>query len=158
MMFLFQVLLVITAAFWASATVAEAVFTSNEEISLHPFIRVTLGYILMLVWFGVAWKYMTIKWAWVLGITLLALYGHKGVMADGGIAPWGAALFKKYSRPFAWILAGEPLFILPLHMSGNYGPFTEMGGDVVVYSETPKYLVDNNLPCYGVSDIIFYWD
>ena len=47
------------------------------------------------------------------------------------------------------------LFVLPLHISQKYGPFTEGGGDVTVYAETAKYLVDHDLPGYGISDIVY---
>jgi hypothetical protein len=157
-MFLLHLLGIVSVVYWASVILVELVWKSAAERRLHPSVRVGLGYLTMLVWFGAVLKFVPIGKGWLLGLALLAAYvgGHRNCelaelwrrFRDTG---------RSYLVCFAWFLVLVNLFLLPLHLTGTYGPFTEGGGDVSVYADAAKFLTDHDLPAYGVRDFLHDW-
>ena len=145
-MFLLHTLAAFTVAFWISAVVAQVVMRSPEEAGLSPAVRVGFGFFIALAYFSAAWQFVAIGYAWWAGLALLALY------AAGRPAPaaaWLAAI-RDYARAYAFFLAGAALFFLPMLLAWTFGPFTEGGGDISIYADTAKYLVDRGLTESGL--------
>lgn len=153
-MFLAYTLLVFFIIYSISAFLAETIFTSPNEQKIPISTRVGLGYFLSLFYFVSAWLFMSIRQAWCLGLILLALYicgkTSKGLLA----LEWKSVkgLLKKHFKILCVFLLLANLFFLPLHLSGNYGPFSEGGGDVTIYSDTAKRLADFNLNAVGLEE------
>ncbi|MDO8811297.1 MAG: hypothetical protein Q7J38_04625 [Gallionella sp.] len=153
-MFLISTLFVFTIIYAVSAILSEAVFTSDAERRLPLAVRVGFGYFLSLLYFVSAWLFMSIRQAWMLGIVLLALYVY-GKFAKGLLViKLGDAknLLKKHLCVLAAFLLVANFFFLPLHLAANYGPFSEGGGDVTVYSDVAKRLADFNLTATGLEE------
>ena len=49
-------------------------------------------------------------------------------------------------------LCSANLFFIPLHIAGHYGPFSERGGDITIYSDVAKRLTDFNLNAVGLNE------
>lgn len=156
MMYLAKLLASVTVIYWLSVIVAEAALVTSEERKMPASIRTGFGYMLIFAWFVAAWKVLTIGQSWALGIAVFGLYALARPKAElYGVLANAKASAKSYAVTFMWVMAGVNLFILPLHISGNYGPFTEGGGDVSVYADTPKYIADHKLPAYGIDDLFY---
>ena len=153
-MFLVHTLLVFIAIYSVSALLAETIFTSHTERKIPAAVRVGLGYFLSLFYFISAWLFLSIRQAWVLGFILLGLYVYgkasKGLLIVNGDSV--KALLKKHLKILGLFLVSANLFFLPLHLAGHYGPFTEGGGDVSVYSDVAKRLTDFNLNAVGLEE------
>ena len=145
-MFLLHALAVFTVAFWISAVVAEVMLRTPGEAALSPGVRVGFGFMASLAFFCAAWQFASIGVAWLAGVILLAAYaaGMPRPLAQW-IAPW-----RGYARSYAMFLAGAAIFFLPLLLSWTFGPFTEGGGDISIYADTAKYLVDHGLTEAGL--------
>lgn len=151
-MFLVNAFIVISVVYWISAFIAETVLTSGDERSLHPGVRVGFGFLISLIYFSSVCLLMSVQLAWMLGIILLSIYIYgvhgiphkpkKEIMSH---------FITQYGKTFIAFFAGTSIFFLPLIMSNNYGPFTEGGGDVSIYSDTAKYLQDNHLNQLGLT-------
>jgi hypothetical protein len=153
-MFLVNTLLVFIAIYSVSALLAETIFTSHTERKIPTAVRVGLGYFLSLFYFISAWLFLSIRQAWVVGFILLGLYVYgkasKGLLVLNGDPV--KALLKKHLKVLGIFLVSANLFFLPLHLAGHYGPFTEGGGDVSVYSDVAKRLTDFNLNAVGLEE------
>lgn len=154
-MFLLHFLFSFTVIFWLSAAVADTLLAPHNLRRLSPAIRVGVGYLALLLWLSVAWKFVPILWAWMSGIALLFGLRYRWLYSKMRECQRSANRFiRRYLISFAGYLLLANLFLLPLHIGGTYGPFTEGGGDVSIYAETAKYMVDHNLPAYGLSDLV----
>jgi hypothetical protein len=142
-MFVIEALGVFTAAFAMSALVAEAAMRSQEERELAPAVRAGFGYFIALAFFCGAWQFVTIGWAWLAGIVLVV-----ACMAARGL-PSRESL-RGYARAYLALLALAAVYFLPLAAAGAFGPFTEGGGDISIYADTAKYLVDHGLTEAGL--------
>ena len=90
---------------------------------------------------------MPITWAWIFGICILATFVASYSRAElKAWLSWGKHVVKSYLPLFGWYLLVANVFLIPLHIGKNYGPFTEGGGDVSVYADLSKYLTDHSLP------------
>jgi hypothetical protein len=145
-MFLLEALAFFTAAFWMSAAVAQAVLRSPAERALSPVTRAGFGFFVALVFFSAAWQFVTIGWAWIAGTVLLASYA-----AAMGWPPRGA--WRGYMRAYPACMAGAGLYFLPMLLAWAFGPFTEGGGDISIYADTAKYLVDHGLTETGYAEL-----
>lgn len=142
-MFLFHALAIFSVAFWISALVAEIVLRSPGERALSPGVRAGFGFFVGLAFFSAAWQFVSIGWAWLAGGALLLLYA-----AGVGAPPRSA--WRGYAAAYGAFLAGAGVFFLPLILSWTFGPFTEAGGDISIYADTAKYLVDRGLTEAGM--------
>lgn len=151
-MFLLESLLVISAVYWCSALISESVFTSGEEQQLPHSVRIGLAYFLSLAYFSSAWLIMPIREAWALGILLLALHlaGRYRTKPPRQILLGAKKILLRHAKLYGIFLLGANIYFIPLHASMNYGPFTESGGDITVYSDVAKYLTDRNLTATGL--------
>jgi hypothetical protein len=152
--FLIHTLLVFVTIYAISAVLAEIIFSSHAERKLPPAVRVGLGYFLSLFYFVSAWLFMSIRQAWLLGLVLLALYVY-GKTSKGLLnLEWTflKGLLKKHAKVLGIFLLSANLFFLPLHIASEYGPFSEGGGDVSVYSDVAKRLTDFNLNAVGLEE------
>jgi hypothetical protein len=151
-MFLLQCLAVVAAAFWISAVAAEAVLRSAAERALAPGVRVGFGFMLTLAWFTAAWQVMSITQAWLVGLVLFALFAWArfGAPSAARARSGVATLWARYRHAFAGFFAGTILFFGPLAAVFTFGPFTEGGGDVSIYADTTKFLVDRGLTEFGL--------
>lgn len=143
-MFLLHCLAVLTVAFWLCAAVGELVLRSPEERTLAPGVRAGFGFVIALAWFSAAWQFVSIPWAWLGGVALLALHAASGERPS--LATW-----RPYARAYAVFLGIAAVFFLPMLMSWTFGPFTEGGGDISIYADTAKYLVDHGLTERGLA-------
>lgn len=151
-MFLLLCLGVLAVVFWLSTIVAEAFMTSPSERALPTGARVGFGFVLTLVFFSAAWQLMTIGQAWILALVLMALYGlaRFGRPTKAKLDAAGRHLRALYARTFAAFLGAGVVFFMPLVLAWSYGPFTEGGGDVSIYADTAKYMVDRGLTEFGL--------
>jgi hypothetical protein len=151
--FLFEFVVSLTVIYWVSSTVAEIVINARYERELPVACRLTVGYLVSVVWFAAAFKVMPIQWAWGLGVALLAAFACRISWLSQSLVI--ASLIKRYLKPYIWCLLLANVLLLPLHMGRTYGPFTEGGGDVSLYADVAKYLVDNNLAAFGMDDLAY---
>lgn len=151
-MFLISTLFVFIVVYGCSAILAETVFTSDAERRLPVATRVGFGYFLSLLYFAAAWLFMSITQAWVLGVLLLALYTYGKF--GGGLTSEKFSRIRgviwQHCKVLGAFLIVANIFFIPLHLSGNYGPFTEGGGDITVYSDVAKKLTDFDLTATGL--------
>jgi hypothetical protein len=151
-MFLLQCLAVTAVVFWVSAAAAALLLRSAAERDLRPGVRVGFGFMLVLAYFSAAWQVASITQAWIAGLALAALYAWGRFGRPGAARAAGACreLWRDYRRAFAGFLVGALAFFAPLVATWNFGPFTEGGGDVSIYADTTKYLVDRDLTEFGL--------
>ncbi len=154
MVFLIHTLVVVSIIYWFSAVVAEIVFRSRRERQLHHAVRVALGYVVSVAWFTASFKFVSPVIGWLSGLSLLFLYG-KLYSRESWRAFFAAMkpLWKSYVRSFLWCLVAANIFLVPLHLSQTYGPFSEGGGDISIYADVAKYLADHNRPAYGKGNV-----
>lgn len=155
-MFLLSALFIVCVTYTLSAIVAETMLVSSEERALSSIVRAGFGFVISLVFFSAAWLMMPAKDALVLGVSLLFMQGY--VHSSGMHSEWLPVLRAKlvsHARSLMGVLICALLFFSPLLFSGNFGPFTEGGGDVSIYADTAKYLYDRNLTEYGFSSTGF---
>lgn len=151
-MFLFQTLLVMSAIYWISALVAETFMTSSNENDLIPGVRVGFGFLLVTAYFAGAWIGMSVQQAWLLLMGLLSfIFIMQWFRTDKKILFICHFFVSKYLKTFILFLAGSLVFFAPLIISGNYGPFTESGGDITIYSDSAKLLVDEHRTALGAN-------
>lgn len=153
-MFLIHTLFVFFAIYVISAVLAETIFTSHTERKIPTAVRVGLGYFLSLIYFVSAWLFLSIRQAWLLGLVLLTLYIYGKTSKRLLSFQWKTVreIFKNHTKIFGAFLLSANLFFLPLHLAGHYGPFSEGGGDVSVYSDVAKRLTDFNLNAVGLEE------
>jgi len=152
-MFLIHTLTIIVAIYTMSAVLAELIFSSELERKLPIAVRVGFGYFLSLLYFYGSWVCMSMRQAWALGILLLIFYTHGKFSKDHlpSFLQFKLAL-KKHLKLLGIFLILANIFFLPLHWKMNYGPFTEGGGDISVYSDVAKRLDDFNLSAAGFEE------
>jgi hypothetical protein len=143
-MFLLHCLAIFTIAFWMSAAVGELALRSPEERAMAPGARAGFAFVITLAYFSAAWQFVTIPLAWAGGIALLAL------QAWGGSWP-PASEWRRYARTYLVFLGIAAVYFLPLLLAWTFGPFTEGGGDISIYADTSKYLVDHGLTERGLA-------
>ncbi|MEW5975399.1 MAG: hypothetical protein AB1898_06280 [Acidobacteriota bacterium] len=152
-MFYVQWMAGITVMFWVSAVLAESVFDSVEERNLPVGTRVGLAFFFSLAWFAAASVLVSIQIAWLMSATLFLLHMacRRGERLRRFLEfrNW----MPRYWMSYVSFVLLTNLFLLPLHISRVYGPFTEGGGDVSVYADVAKYFTDQRLPVYGLDDI-----
>jgi hypothetical protein len=107
---------------------------------------------LSVVYFSAAWQLFTIGQAWAIALVLLALYAWArfGIPSRFALAGAGRYLWARYAAAFGAFVAGAGLFFAPIIVGGAHGPFTEGGGDVTIYADTTKYMVDHELTEFGL--------
>ena len=153
-MFLLHTLFVFVVIYVSSALLAETIFTSKIEKKLPTGVRVGLGYFLSLFYFVSAWLFLSIRQAWLFGILLLGLYVYGKISKGWLVLEWGnlKCLLIKHAKTLGVFLLSANLFFIPLHFAGHYGPFTEGGGDITIYSDIAKRLTDFNLNAVGLDE------
>ena len=90
----------------------------------------------------------------MLGILLLGLYIYGKISKGLVILEWYdlKQLLRKHVTTLGVFLLSANLFFIPLHLGGHYGPFSEGGGDISVYSDAAKRLTDFNLNAVGLDE------
>ena len=143
---------VFTVAYALSALACEFVFTSPQEHELPGGVRAGLGFVFLVTYFGGLWALVSVQNAWLLGSPILILYW----IATRRAAPageWRRRLEKTLRAHAAGYLAclgAVVVFFAPLALALKSGPFTEGGGDVSIYADGTKYLVDHGLTAKGM--------
>ena len=150
-MFLILSFLVIILIFWFSAFIAEITMDSKGEHLLDPGVRVGFGFIFTCSYFAGAWTILSMQQAWIFGATFISIfifgkYGFSWIQKTPSLA---GSLFLKYYRAFSCFLAGTIVFFAPLILSGNFGPFSEGGGDITIYADSAKLLTDKKMTGIG---------
>lgn len=150
-MFLLQALFIVSSIFWISAVITETVMTSNAERSLIPSLRVGFGFLFSIAYFCGVWLVMSIQQGWgLLAVMLAIMLVMRWRSADNkNIARIVKQFANTYIKTFILFLVGSLVFFAPLIISGNYGPFTEGGGDITIYADSAKYLVEENRTALG---------
>ena len=153
-MFLIHTLFVFIVIYIVSALLAETIFTSKIEQKLPTGVLIGLGYFLSLFYFVSAWLILSIRQAWILGLLLLGFYIYGKISKGLLILEWNRLknLLGKHARVLGVFLLAANLFFIPLHFGGHYGPFSEGGGDISVYSDAAKRLTDFNLNAVGLDE------
>jgi hypothetical protein len=144
MMFLLQCLWIVVAAYACGALVAEVLMRSDEERALPPAARALFGFLILVTWFAGAWQFLSIGQSWLLGAAVIALLGWGRVR----LADLRASL-QTHARGCAAVLAGALLFFAPLIVANDYGPFSESSGDLTIYSDGSKLMVERGLTSFG---------
>jgi hypothetical protein len=149
--FLVLCLAVFSIAFWVSALAAETFMRSDAERQLGPAARIGFGFVLTLLYFNAAWQVVSITQAWMLALALMSLQAWSAFgFSAGALRAAAAGVWARYGRVFGAFLGGALVFFMPLEVVRNFGPFTEGGGDVSIYADTTKYLVDRELTAFGL--------
>ena len=153
-MFLIHTLFIFIAIYSISAILAEIIFSSESEKKMPTAVRIGFSYFLSLLYFFGAWVLMSIRQAWALGILLIIIYayGKFGNIFKAFDGAYFKQLLKNHLKLLGVFLILANIFFLPLHWEGQYGPFTEGGGDITVYSDTAKRLDDYNLSAAGFEE------
>ena len=153
-MFLIHTLLILIVVYTMAAVLAEVVFTSETERKLPTAVRIGFSYFLSLLYFYGAWVCMSIRQAWALGIILLIIYsyGKFGNIFKTFDKAQFKQLLNKHVKLLGVFLILANIFFLPLHWNQQYGPFTEAGGDITIYSDVAKRLDDFNLSAAGFEE------
>ena len=153
-MFLIHTLLIFVAIYMMSAVLAEVIFSSETERKLPTAVQIGFSYLLSLLYFTGAWVCMSIRQAWILGIIILTIYayGKFGNLFIAFARTQFGQLLKKNLLMLGGFLILANIFFLPLHWDRQYGPFTERGGDITVYSDIAKRLDDFNLSAAGFGE------
>jgi hypothetical protein len=153
-MFLVHTLIVFFVIYVISAVLAETIFTSEVEQKLPLAVRVGFGYIFSLFYFSSTWWFLSIRQAWVLGVILCALYLYGKTSKQILNLEWNhlKQRIKKHGEVLCVLFVSANLFFLPLYLANEYGPFSEGGGDVSVYSDVAKRLTDFNLTGTGLEE------
>ena len=144
MIFLLQCLWIVLVAYACGAVVSGVLMRSGEERALPAAPRALFGLLIAITWFAAAWQFLPIGQAWALGAALLALLAWRRVR----IAELRASL-GEHARGCAVIVAGAFLFFAPLIAANQYGPFTESGGDITIYSDGSQLMVEKGLTSFG---------
>ena len=153
-MFLIHTLLIFVAIYTMSAVLSELIFTSETERKLPTAVRIGFSYFLSLLYFNGAWVCMSIRQAWALGIVLLIIYtyGKFGNIFQAFNRTQFKQLLNKHLKLLGVFLILANIFFLPLHWNQQYGPFTEGGGDISIWSNIAKRLDDFNLSAAGFEE------
>lgn len=152
-MFLLQTFLMIASIYWISALISEAFMTSNQERALLPTFRVGLGFLFSVAYFCGAWLGMSIGQAWLLlGILIALIFTNRWLkLKNKNLLLLLRTFVTRYLKTFIFFLIGSIIFFAPLFISGNYGPFTESGGDITIYADTAKLLTTNQRTALGAT-------
>jgi hypothetical protein len=150
-MLLVMSMLVLVFVFWFSALIAEITLGTNEELRLTPAVRVGFGLLLSVIYFAAVWQVMPMEEAWLLGISLLLIYGFGkfGFYPISNSITLLRSFVQKYGLTCMLFMVGGVVFFAPLLISHNYGPFTEGGGDITIYADTAKLLTDLRMTSLG---------
>ena len=153
-MFLIHTLGIFSAIYTLSAILTELIFTSEVERKLPTAVRIGFSYFLSLLYFYGTWACMSVRQAWTLGVLLLIVYvyGKFGSIFKVFDRTQFKQLLKKHLRLLGVFLILANIFFLPLHWNQQYGPFTEGGGDIAVYSDTAKKMSDSHLSSLGFEE------
>jgi len=153
-MFFFQIILVLIIVYSFSCVVGELLISSKIKSQMNSFVSVCLGFIFITMWHTIFFKFISIISSWMLGISCLLLFGYfyrKNKILFIKIHKVKYKL-REHTKNFIFLLIFANIFFAPLHISGNYGPFTDGGGDISIYADMAKYLNDKSIPSYGIKD------
>lgn len=133
--------------FFLSSWLVYELFFDDSPTLLPASLRLTAGYLLIQIFFAASFKFFSIQTCWALAgaILVIRLIQRRKIPLKTLklFLSLGVGLFLSFN-----------LFFLPLHLARNYGPFTEGGGDVTIYADTAKYIVDHHQPAWGLMDIM----
>lgn len=150
-MLLITSMLVLVFVFWFSALIAEITLGTSEELRLPPAVRVGFGLLLSVMYFAAVWQFMPMEEAWLIGISLLLIYGFGkfGFYPISNSITLLRSFVQKYGLTCILFIVGGIIFFAPLLISQNYGPFTEGGGDITIYADAAKLLTDLRMTSLG---------
>jgi len=150
-MYFYFYILACSSVLFISSWLIQALFLNDNPIKLPAAFRLIAGYFLIQVFFSASFKFFSIQTSWILGIALLLvqLIRNKGLPKKS---------FSDFKSLGVGIFLSVNLFFLPLHLAKTYGPFTEGGGDITIYADVAKFIVDHHLPVWGIDDTIEKWN
>ena len=150
---LIEILFIFTGIYWISYLISLFVTASFDYKHLKLPLRITLGFIYFSFVNAIFFKIFSIQSSIILSIFLLlgiSFVKNKNFITDS------ITLLKKSFRSssfyFIFYLLLMNVFILPMHIRGHYTGFTEKGGDITIYSDISKYLVEHKEPAFGLQD------
>jgi hypothetical protein len=148
---LISTLSVVTAIYFISTLVGIAIFNSHQEKLIPLPIRIGFGYFLILFFLSAFWQFVSISYAWGMGLLCFTfyLYGRDGMDIFRVLISSIKIYYKNVINFYLLVIIGSLLFFAPLLISGNFGPFTEGGGDVSIYSDVSKLYTDKGLTAQG---------
>ena len=152
-MFLIHVLVVLSIVYWVSSLVGAIALSPREAREIPAIIKTGFGFFLTMIYFAVLWQITSIPIAWAVGFISLSLYGY-GKYGNSAPAILAMKIKKYLNRYLMWyfkFLVGSIALLFPLIISGNFGPFTEGGGDVSIYADVAKLYTDEGLTSKGDS-------
>jgi hypothetical protein len=150
---LIEILFIFTGIYWISYLISLFVTASFDYKHLKLPLRITLGFIYFSFANAIFFKIFSIQVSVFLSIFLLlgiSFIKNKNFLPDSFL------LFKNSRKSsviyFSLYLFLLNVFILPMHISKHYTAFTEKGGDITIYSDISKFLVDHKEPAFGLQD------
>ncbi|MBK7056544.1 MAG: hypothetical protein IPH52_16155 [Leptospiraceae bacterium] len=148
-----EILFIFTGIYWISYIISLFVTSSFDYRHLKLPLRITLGFIYFSFSNAIFFKIFSIQVSVILSIFLLlgiSFIKNKNFLTEFFL------VFKKTRKSsalyFSLYLFLLNVFILPMHISKHYTAFTEKGGDISIYSDISKFLVDHKEPAFGLQD------
>jgi len=140
-----------SAVFWGSALLGDLILTSREEKKLDNSLRIGSAFYFVTFTFAAIWQFFSIRNSWKVGIFLLIgflIQSHGFHIFDHLWHQVKRNFFKNF-KIYLIYLATSLLFFAPLILGNTFGPFTEGGGDVSIYSDVAHLLARKNKTAYG---------
>ena len=150
---LLEIVFIFTGIYWISYFISLFITSSEDYKGIKIPLRITLGFIYFSFANAIFFKVFSIQLSVCLGILLLvgiSYIKNKNFIKDS------FQYFKESYRHtifyFLFYLFLLNVFILPMHIAGHYTAFTEKGGDITIYSDVSKLLIDKKEPAFGLED------
>ncbi len=150
---LIEILFIFSGIYWISYLISLFVTSSFDYKNLKLPLRITLGFIYFSFANAIFFKVFSIQISVLLSILLLlgiSFIKNKNFLADSYLLLKNTR--KSSAIYFSLYLVLLNIFILPMHISKHYTAFTEKGGDITIYSDISKFLVEHKEPAFGLQD------
>lgn len=150
---LLEIVFIFTGIYWVSYFISLFITSSIDYKELKIPLRITLGFFYFSFANSIFFKVFSIQVSVFLSLILLFGIGflkNKTFLVDS------FSFLKTSIRPsffyFLFYFLVLNIFLLPMHISKHYTAFTEKGGDITIYSDISKYLVEHKEPAFGFQD------
>jgi hypothetical protein len=150
---LLEIVFIFTGIYWISYFISSLLTSNVDYKDIKIPLRVTLGFFYFSFANSIFFKFFSIQVS--IGLSFIFLFGigfikNKTFLADS------FSILKTSFRPslvyFLFYLFVLNVFLLPMHISKHYTAFTEKGGDITIYSDISKFLVEHKEPAFGIQD------
>ncbi len=150
---LLEIVFIFTGIYWVSYFVSLFITSNKDYTHFKIPLRITLGFFYFSFANSIFFKVFSIQVSVLLSVLLLlgiSFIKNKNFLKDSFQylkESYGLSLIY-----FLFYLFVLNVFLLPMHISKHYTAFTEKGGDITIYSDISKYLVEHKEPAFGFQD------